>query len=138
MRREHHVFEFEIAFRYPYADVARRDTGRIVKSFRCSARPAKHRRYSVSFILVSTETEQQLVQRIGAVLDTIESIEDYTCTRLLGAEGKHGEMCPLHTRVREALAEASRRDKPQYYGQRRPRDSGIKHGLKKFDKGTSL
>lgn len=68
-----------------------------------TAKPCAHEKRHIGFVLVSKETPQDLVNRLGPVLE-VDCFEDYFAVAVLGRPaGKHGGMNSLVTRVNFAF-----------------------------------
>jgi hypothetical protein len=105
----HLVFKFDL-------EHAKHTVGRIIKVMRCPVHRGMHSRTGLGMLIVTTESAQELVERIRPVLDDIESLENFWCYVAPQPDdvvGRHGGLDPLCHRLRKAWVDAGDWNKAQ-------------------------
>lgn len=129
-----HVLELTLITKFEWADVHPADRGRIEWAIQRACYPANHTKHSVSLFVVTRETPQELLDRIGPRMETVTAVQDFRCiaTGTLPAAAKNGGDDPIIGRLAEAWHEAERigkRSKAEDLRQVRPGDVLAKHGI---------
>jgi hypothetical protein len=77
--RQQTVLELRVDFKYDLEDIRQQAIGRIVKAIKRWTKPALHGRASCTFVLISNETSTELLRRMTATLEEIDSVDNYWC-----------------------------------------------------------
>jgi hypothetical protein len=81
-----------------------RDLSRLAKAVGPTSKPVMHDKRHIGYVVITTDTAQQLVDRLSHVLEA-DSFTDYTAVPVLGnPAGKHGGFNSLVTRIKLAYA----------------------------------
>ena len=123
-----------VEFAYPL-EQADRVIGQIVKPLQRQMWKCSHGKYSISFVIVTEESSNELVKRLG--LSNIEAIVDYTChVAPIGVICKHGGFNTLHTAVTKAWYAVGQRRNPAYMGQSKRFDARIERRVEDRESGA--
>lgn len=116
------VLELSLQTRYPIEHLSRQDMIAIANITKRWARRAKHSKYTVSLVVVTNESPQELMDRIGAGLEAITAIERAQCSDLgRDVAATDGNMDPFVTFVREAWKEADRKNSSRVIREPKPK-----------------
>jgi len=133
------VLLLRIAFKYELERTAN-DIHRIHRAInRNWCFPAMHSKRAVAFVILSEESEKELVDRIRPHLEKISGIENFWC-HILPCEiaAKDGATDPLVSYVREAWEELRKRNKPDYVRQPERAEPIIVGRMENFDSRTAV
>jgi hypothetical protein len=130
--------EIRVCFLYEIEKIGG-EVGRIIKAVQRWVRPAMHSKRAVGFVILTEEAPQELMQRLGPVLEGITSVENWWChTVLSDVVGRHGSLDPLTTYVLEAWEVLRERNNPKYVRQPEVAETIIVGNMENFDRRAAI
>jgi hypothetical protein len=136
------VLELLISTKYDVDRIDRINVKAIDKALNRNIYPAKHTSHSVSLFVVTRETAQQLVDRIGPTLEAIYGIADWRVNSVgRDAAARHGDNDPIAKRLALAWREADRRGnytKSEDLSSTQPGDIFAEHGIEQLDRKAAV
>jgi hypothetical protein len=132
------VMLLRVAFLLEIENIAS-EVSKIIRATRRWVRPAMHSKRAVGFVILTEETEDQLVQRLMPTLESISAVENYWCHIMVGnVVARHGSLDPLTTYVAEAWEELRKRNQPNYVRQTERSETIIIGNMENFDRGAAI
>jgi hypothetical protein len=133
------VLLLRVAFKYEIERTAN-DISRIHRAINRSwCYPAMHSKRAVAFVILSEESERELVDRVRPTLDRITGIENYWCHIMASdVAAMNGDNDTLTCYVREAWQELGKRNKPNYVRQPERAEPIVIGRMKDFDSRTAI
>ena len=137
-----HVLELMVSIKYEVDLIDPDDLRKIDKRLDRPIYPVKHTSRSFSWLVVTRETAQHLMDRIGPTLESISGIVDWRVTSLgRDCAARHGKMDPLVDRLAKAWDEAEWRGKwtkPEDLRSTQPGDVFAQHGIEQLDREAAV
>jgi hypothetical protein len=105
--RDQTVLELRVDFKYDLEDVLKRGIARIVSAIGRWAKPAKHGRATVTFLVISNETHAEMSRRLSPALEQMDSINNFWISYApKSAIARHGTADPYIHWLRVAWEKA--------------------------------
>lgn len=129
-RANYRVLELQFSLKYEWTRVARRDVQRISSAIKRQTEMGKHAGNSVSFLIVTNESVDELMDRIRPTLDMITAVTNDWCeTASRDVRARHGLMDPYESRCAALWAEADAKNGKKRVAGSRPRNARVKNGI---------
>ncbi len=107
-------------------EYTKRYIARIISALRRPAKTAMHTKREIGFVIITNETDAQLVDRLRPTLEEIEFIENWWCHRAPPViVAKYGSMDTLSTFVGQAWEEIRKRRHSKYVRHSEPGERRI-------------
>ena len=133
------VLLLRVGFKYEMERTAN-DISRIHRAINRSwCFPAMHSKRMVAFVILTEESEKELVDRVRPALDRITGIENYWCHIMPSdVAAMNGDSDPLTCYVREAWEELRKRNNPNYVRQPERAEPLVIGRMENFDRRTAI